>query len=213
MTKKMQAGAITKPHDEREENDAYFTPLFLAQAICRTLGSLIDIPVETILEPSAGAGVFMACAQEVWPTADVVGIDINPQGPRIHKLDFMRERQTNWDLEIGNPPYICAEQHVRHGLHLLRTGGFLAFLMPTTFLAGDKRAKLYEEHPLRYLQPVAGRPSFLAHEGNGAQEFAVFTWKKGWQQNGELLPPLKWKPAAERKSRRRSSPPTEALEE
>ena len=203
------AKAVRKPHAERQPHDQYYTPEPLARAICRSLASIIDTPVENILEPSAGTGVFMRTMQETWPEARVEGVDIAPKAEDILQRDFAEEERAGWDLIGGNPSFRLAEEHVWHALSLLRPGGFLSFLLPTTFIAGIGRAILYEQHPLRFFQPIAGRPSFTVDEGNGSQEFAVFTWKKGWQQNGELLPPLKWKPEGTRKPRRSSTPPLE----
>lgn len=108
------------PDDERAENDAYYTPLRHALAICRWLALRIPAP-RTILEPAAGGGNWVTAARQVWPKARIDRWDIDPDAwglcedlrPDEHaeQGDFRElaaraaDAGKTWDLVLGNPPY------------------------------------------------------------------------------------------------------------
>lgn len=191
----------TEPPDaaeegERRARDAYYTPDLLALAICRSLRQLGLNPTY-LLEPGCGGGAFLRAMREVWPKAHLLGIDIAPacDGPGlVQKRDFFRPEFAAGvsDAAIGNPPFDLAEKFVRRGLEVVSKGGYVAFLLRITFLAGKGRVPLYREHPLWAFQPIAGRPSFTGG-GSDPSEYGVFVWKKGHQGEGRILGPLEWR--------------------
>lgn len=176
---------VLRTKEERVANDAYYTPEPLARAICERLRAFVRED-SYILEPSAGGGAFVHAALRVWPGASVRGEDVangwNPPGWNAVLFDAV----------IGNPPYLLAEQHVRDALRRVYHNGHVAFLLRLSFLAGQRRLALYEEHPLRYLIPITPRPSFTPDGKTDASEYAVFVWQRGYRGNAEVLPHLRW---------------------
>ena len=176
----------------RVERGAFFTPDLLARAIARTLGELIS--PSTVLEPGCGGGAFLRAARAEWPSALLTGVDLLPacDGPgAIFTGDIFRH-QGRYDLILGNPDYGRAEEIVRHCMLLLEPGAHLAFLLRAAFLGSTGRVALYREFPLRYLRPIAQRPSFTGG-GSDPSEYALFVWQAAFKGNGEILPPLVWR--------------------
>jgi len=189
----------------RLPDDAYFTPPALALEICRRLSFLFS--VERILEPSAGTGSFVAAARQVWPTAKIAAIDLHERheeaclaafATRFDALDFLQLRGSalvRADLVLGNPPYSLAEEFVRHALSGIEVGATVAFLLRLSFLGSKGRLLgLFKEHPLRYLIPVAGRPSFTPNRKTDQMEYGVFVWTKGAVvPHPAILHAIEWK--------------------
>lgn len=181
----------------REARGAFYTPDALALAICKTLRDEVRRAPAQIYEPGCGGGAFLRAASATWPSAKLTGIDLVPacEGPgRIIVGDLFEPRHLfgEWPLIIGNPDYAIAEKVVRHCLTQLGPGGHLAFLLRAAFLGSTGRVPLYREHPLRYLQPIAQRPSFTGG-GSDPMEYALFVWREGFTGRGEILPPLVWR--------------------
>jgi hypothetical protein len=176
----------------RKERGAFYTPDGLALAICRSLRDRLGIAPRTVLEPGCGGGAFLRAADSIWPESSLEGIDLLPacSGPGLVSKMNVFDWSEPVDLIVGNPDYSKAEETVRHCLPLLNDGGCLAFLLRLAFLAGQKRADLYERYPLYALQPIAGRPSFT-DGGTDSSEYGLFVWKRS---GGRLpiLPPLRW---------------------
>lgn len=190
----------------RIEADNYPTPDALALAICKSLRSRIGGDLVRFVEPSAGGGPFVRAAIPCWPDAAILAVDIRDDcrapceaaGARFELGDWLSVSKTYSlaTLIIGNPPYSAAEKHVHASIAALAPGGYLAFLLRLSFLGSQGRAeRLWSKPGLRYLQPIAERPSFI----NGASdnsEYALFVWQRGYDGNAELLPPLFWRVAA-----------------
>ncbi len=192
---------------ERHPKDLYETPQALANAICGRLAGVLPKP-ERIIEPSAGGGNFVRAVRSVWPSAQVWAIDID-----ANHLDALREAGANScdamdflyaepprppvspTLFIGNPPFIDGQGHIEHALKIMGDGDHLAFLLRLSMLGSQERAEsLWAKPGLRFLMPVAQRPSFGLNKhgkpGTDNSEYAVFVWKKGYEGNAELLPHL-----------------------
>lgn len=185
------------PAGQKRARGAYYTPDALALAICGSLVGSCGIAAErSILEPGCGGGAFLRAASRTWPGAGLRGIDLVPacEGPGIiEQRDlFGVQLWREYSLVLGNPDFGRAEEIVRHCLDLRAPGGHLAFLLRLNFLGSKSRADLYREHPLRYFQPVSGRPSFTGG-GTDASEYGLFVWEQGFKGRGEILPPLVWR--------------------
>lgn len=180
----------------RIERGAFYSPDALALAICRTLHRDTQLPAPFhILEPGCGGGAFLRAAKEVWPESLPHGVDLEPacSGPGVVEKRDLFTVHLPFDAIIGNPDYAIAEKAVRHCLGILRPGGFLAFLLRAAFLGSTGRVPLYTEFPLRFLQPIAQRPSFTADGKTDPMEYCLMVWVKGFSGRGELLPPLVWR--------------------
>jgi hypothetical protein len=184
---------VLKPRDERIGNDAYLTPPALALAICRRL-HMLGVRPTRVLEPGAGLRAFMDAAEATWPEAAVTGWDLAPQRPGVFCGDFLALPRTDaYSLVLGNPPYLLAEEFVHAGLRHAAPGGFVAFLLRLSFLGGQRRAStIYAARNLRYLAPIAPRPSFTPDGKTDAAEYALFVWRRDHVGNAELLAPLSW---------------------
>lgn len=177
---------VLKPAAERIANDAYFTPRGLAAAICQRLHDDLQFVPSDVLEPNAGGGAFVDAARTEWPSAHVHGEDVAGEWPQPGSISRA------FELAIGNPPFSIAEEQVRSTAARLCDGGYLAFILRLSFLGGQKRAALYEAHPLRYLIPITPRPSFTPDGKTDASEYAVFVWQRGYADHAEILPHLRW---------------------
>lgn len=109
--------------------DKFYTRRDLAS---RLAGLIPDIgSYKIIVEPSAGAGAFL----DALPTY-AVGLDIEPDDPRVTKADwFTHEMDGVGGLLVGNPPFgrrsALAKAFITRGEDL----GFetIAFILPETF--------------------------------------------------------------------------------
>lgn len=193
----LTAQAPQPSQTEREALDTYDTPEPLARAVCWALrpemGSF-SYP-ERILEPSAGTGVFIHAARQVWPKATIAGIDIAPRGPEVLKADFFElPRREEYDLVIGNPPWSLAQEFVEHSLRVVRNLGVVAFILRTSFWHGQQRVDgLHRPHPPRFWLPLRERPSYTGDGKSDSVDSSVFVWQKGFSGRTEVLPHLHWR--------------------
>lgn len=202
---------------QRRDKDLYETPAALATAICRRLARVLRLDeAPRIIEPSAGSGSFVRAARATWPRATILAVDLHQQNARaMHAAGATSYTVGQWQqqdvggfgahLILGNPPYSEAEAHIQHALdHVLGPDGYLAFLLPTSFLASQGRcSRLWPPREpggliglgcLRYIWPIAERPSFTGNSSTDMTEYACYVWRKGWGLSPEVLPPLWWRP-------------------
>ena len=191
----------TQPPDGnkgRVERGAFYTPDNLALAIVRSLkeNCLPEYPIRTI-EPGCGGGAFLRAMHTVYPLTELIGVDTVPacSGPGMVKhrdIHTLNPSFEGADLIVGNPDFGQAEAIVRKCLSLLNQKGHLAFLLRMSFLGSISRVPLYREFPLKFFQPIAGRPSFTGG-GSDTSEYGLFVWGHGHKDDGIILPPLEWK--------------------
>lgn len=187
----------------RVERGAFYTPDKLALAICDTAAvwtyaETTEEPLR-ILEPGCGGGAFLRAAAATWPKSELHGVDLVPAcaGPgRVEKRDLFTLTGP-YDVIVGNPDFAIAEKAVRHCMTLLAPDGLLVFLLRLAFLGSQERVALYRDFPLRYLQPIAQRPSFTADGRTDPMEYAAFAWTKFRERplvpTSNLLQPLVWR--------------------
>lgn len=141
--------AFTKEY--KSKNGIYFTP----KSVRNLLWEHITTTPTNILEPSAGSGEFVDDCRERFPSASVVGVELDSSMANARGFinqDFLKwESETSFDLIIGNPPFVqrskgfvsnknivsgrsnlyvefiykCLTQH-------LAPGGTLAFVIPAS---------------------------------------------------------------------------------
>lgn len=180
----------------RHPDDAYLTPQPLANAIALALARYIPAP-QSILEPSAGEGAFVNAAQLAWPSARIQAVEPRYEAssrlkvPTYHGVLEMYVQGPDafrqFDLALGNPPYVRAEAHVALCRTQART---VAFLLRMSFLGSRRRAStLWNKPGLMYLMPLAQRPSFTGG-GTDTSEYAVFVWERGFDGRPTILPHL-----------------------
>lgn len=202
----MSASGNGKNKAPRLEDDAYMTPQALAYATTMMLAAHLVTPPRLVLEPSAGKGAFVRAAVGAWKSAEVHALDTRAEvGPAQHKAgahrtvtgDFFEVKPatlSKYDLVLGNPPYTLAEEFIRHTMIGLLPGASLAFLLRLSFLGSQGRLLgLFRDWPLRYLVPIAGRPSFTPDGRTDASEYGIFVWTKEWHDQPVILDAIEWK--------------------
>jgi hypothetical protein len=188
----------TKRGNSRETLDRYYTPDHLALDCAVEAQHLCPSP-RVVLEPSVGGGAFARAARELWPVGlTIVGADFDPEAEGrstcdiFHNCDFLDlDLCTDPpDLILGNPPYSRAEEHVRHALGTVVSGGVVGMLLRLAFMEGKRRSGFwleYGEH-LASVHVLAERPSFVAGGGRDSCAYGWFLWKLSPDQPGKIYP-------------------------
>lgn len=115
--------------------DQFYTKPDVAQLCC----DVIDFSeYDTILEPSAGAGVFL----ELLPKEKRVGIDLEPKHSEVAEQDFFLYKGTE-SLVIGNPPFgRVSSLAIKFFNHAATFADTIAFIIPRTFRRVSVQNKL-----------------------------------------------------------------------
>ncbi len=95
------------------------------------------------------------------------------------------------DHIVTNPPFILAEQFVRHALTQARYK--VALLCKLSFLESKRRKELFSATPLRSVYVFSERVTMLKNglgrgDESGMQAYAWYVWERGY--NGK--PVLDW---------------------
>jgi len=166
----------------RSKNDYYPTPSGMVREVAR---QTILAPVDNILDPGAGEGVWGRVYKERFPSAHLTGVELRDlEKPEEYDdwfvTDYLEwETDKTFDLIVGNPPYSLAEPFVRKSMELLRPGGRIMFLLRLTFLASQTRYYgLYEDCGLHSVMVSSRRPSFTLDGRTDADDYAIFVWDK-----------------------------------
>jgi len=170
----------TVPAMAREILDRYYTPDACALECCRYLRDVHRLNPRTILEPSSGMGAFVRAANEIWPAAMVISVDLDPDStadwPGVDALDLPEDLRV--DLVLGNPPYSAALAFVALGLRCLEPSGAVAYLLSSVWQAGTKERKELLLGPLRPTRSVRlmPRPKFRERAGTASVEYDLVVW-------------------------------------
>lgn len=138
-----------------------------------------------ILEPGCGdTAPFLTEAP--WTNVERVGCDIRTTRPRAEGPLFVVSDHNflavaphhkvleGSDLIATNPPFSLAEAFMRRSLDLLAPYGFCLFLLRLSFLASQKRYKLWTEQVhLQYIGVLPTRPSFT---DDGSTDSVDYIW-------------------------------------
>jgi hypothetical protein len=179
---------------ERDSLDRYYTPQALADAIVGALDEGEGPRDGWTLEPSVGAGAFVHAVRSRWKHSHVRGIDIDPDAPGLAMCSgFWLRDFAEWhpvkppSLIVGNPPFHCAEAHVRHAVDIVKHDGHVVFLLRLAMLEGQARRALWAEHPPKRVLVLPRRPSFT-DGGTDSAAYGVFIWQRGFSG----VPTLGW---------------------
>lgn len=183
-----------KPLKPRDEHDFYPTPLPFAIAGINLLP--VHFSPQNILDPGAGSGVWGQAAKCIYRDALVTGIELravnrHPAYNFWYTGDFrlLATDEPCFDLVVGNPPYKYSEVFIRSSLAMLNDDGYLVFLMPLQFLAGQARGKgLWRQYPPEKVSVCSKRPSWTGDGKTDASEYAFYVWRKGWRGS----PTIEW---------------------
>ena len=177
----------------REKDEHYATPQDLARLICRAIQEDHALTPKRILEPGCGAGNFLRPILETWPAAEVVGVEVDepraaqarelvkPHAARSHILhaDLLTNDPGRFDLIVGNPPFLWADQFLTRLLRgNLTATGHLAFLLRLNYLGGQTRFKnFWRWAPLKHVYLLPARPGFTGDGKTDSVEYAVYVFQ------------------------------------
>lgn len=153
-------GAIRVP------KDAYLTPAWCVRALLRT--GVFPLDNLSVLDPCAGEGnILRVCRDEYSATCQAIEIreECRPAlreicGPHVFIADALAD-QFSFGLDpvvITNPPYSLTHQFIAEWA----LDGPAAFLLPSSYFRGQKRAEWWQgKEPTRLIQ-LPRRPAFVA---------------------------------------------------
>ena len=187
------------PAHGRVPKDFYTTnPESVEQFIRRHYGG--NLPKGHYLEPCVATGNIAEVIRR--HGSEVTGIDIEDYGyPGTIVQNFLDWKTDDlFDGVITNPPFMLAEEFIRKCIRLTKEGGELAFIMKIQFLECEKRQKLFEDLPPKFVYVNARRTPFWAKnqkcDPKTGKPWATtmctawYVWQKGW--HGE--PTVRWIP-------------------
>lgn len=195
----VQIAGIESPRPRWAEFDACFTPAPVVVQGLRWLASRIvtdgPLPLK-LLDCCAGGGVFGQQARIVFPTARLLGAE-----PRVEEVEHAaRHYDEFWtcpadelvarvsprsvDIVSTNPPWWCWGDIFDAVWPLVRLGGLLAFLGPSSWGHSDEQSECIEIFdrvpPIAQLR-VRGR---IAYNGGRATDNRKCSWwvfQKQWR--------------------------------
>lgn len=178
----------------RIDNDAYFTPIYLAKKLVKTIEPHITLQERpSILEPHAGKGAFITALKDL--PCDIEACDIVMQNDEVfHSVqkfycrDFLQHRK-HYDWVIGNPPFKNVLDHVIHALDLSDN---VAFLLPISFLATQQRLEFWNEHPFTFAYVLSKRPKFGEFKGTDSRDYAFFVWIDHYNKKAKQPKEIRW---------------------
>lgn len=161
--------------DVRHPDDFYRTPAWLTRAVLPHL----DLPARShVLDPACGDGAILDVVREAGHLTTGYEIDdgraaIARERHVVFAYDSLTIASAAWraDVIVMNPPFRDAMAFVERAI---ACAPVVACLLRLNWLAGQKRASFWREHPADvYVSPR--RPSFTG-KGTDATEYAWFVW-------------------------------------
>jgi len=160
---------------KRHEYDAYSTPTWCAEAICR---DLVFPHKSWILEPCSGENAIVNVVER-FTGEQMLALDIQ------RGEDFLEQDMSvygRFDMVITNPPFSLAQEFIEKSLTLANC---VVMLLRLNFLASKSRKEFWQKHPPTAIHVLTKRPSFTG-KGTDATDYAWFVWdatgrqKVGW---------------------------------
>lgn len=155
----------------RQDRDVYLTP----PEVVATVLPLLPESLGTVLDPSAGKGVFervLGDRASAWHNIDIlpemVGLTadfLNPATRSVFTLPI--------DSVITNPPFSLAQSFIEEAFRYRPKR--VVMLCRLGLLASQRRYPFWQAHPPDVVAPIVPRPSFT---GGGADlyDYAWFGW-------------------------------------
>ncbi len=194
---KVKRGRINSTYTMEERGDDFYaTPACAVQALMK-----IEKLPKVICDPCVGDGAIvdvLAAAGHV-----VSGLDIKDRGwPGTVIADYL-PAPGPFGAIVTNPPYKLAFEFIQKAV----ADGcpYIAFLLRTNFLEGQKRKPFFEKHPPTRVWiasarlPMMHRGGWTGRKAGSNATYAWFVWQAGaprrpvnWFNWKELLEPKKW---------------------
>lgn len=194
-------GSSSHSEKEREQNDYYATN---PKAVSFLLEN--ETFSDNIWEPACGENHIANILKENGYNVICSDIIKRTDSNNFRKIDFLKVPEYNHKNEpiicdcdiVTNPPYKYAQEFVEKSLKLVGPGHKVAMYLKLTFLEGQKRQRLFEQHNLKTVYVSAkrmacGKNGNFFKEGTdkidqGAVAYAWFVWEKDYHGD----PVIKW---------------------
>lgn len=179
-------GSSNHVDDEREIDDFYATdPIAIRILMDQESFS------KNILEPACGMGHMSQAIKDTDPYYKVYSSDLFFRGYGEGGLNFYHDIK-HWKGDIiTNPPYSHAVKFIEHALDIIPEGNKVAMFLKILFMEGQKRKKLFTDHPPKTIYISSSR-ILCAKDGDfeknttKAVGYAWYVWEKGFQGNTTL---------------------------
>jgi len=172
---------------KRKAFDLYPTERNLIAVALKEIIPTLRSQPKSVLDPGAGDGRWGFAAAVLTIAEQTIGVELREQPrpagftswfPEQNFLLWNPEPIQQFDLIVGNPPFMFAEGFVRHAFDLLAPNGTLAYLLKIGFMASVKRYDgLWSQVYPKEVLVCSTRPSFY-NGSTGGDEYAVFVWQK-----------------------------------
>ena len=171
--------------NQRLEHDQYLTPLKPVVSLVDLVRGYINYPLEYILDPCAGKGVWGQVVKSIYTESLLYGIDIDEtlEKPDMYDYwqtgDFLDGNLSNkkFDLIISNPPFKLAEKFVIESFNHIGHGGTIAFMFPLGFMSSVGRYNRMfttKYRPDKIL--VSSRRIDFTGQGSPHTDIAMYLW-------------------------------------
>lgn len=176
-------GATNHSKEDRADLDFYSTVPSTVESLMSKIQEY-NIQLGTVLEPAVGMGHIADVLKS--HNINVTGGDLVDRGyPETHVVNFFDVENIEEDDIITNPPYSFAAEFVEHSMNLLKDDRYCIMLLKIQFLEGQKRRKLFEKYPPKYVWVFSERQKCLKNGkdegGSSAVCFCWFIWQKGFE--------------------------------
>lgn len=181
---------------QRHPDDWYRTPSAATRPI---LPWIIGPGMQTVLDPACGDGAILDDVRASFPRLRTLGFEIDPSraatcGVKGHVVlhgDALTRSALDWraDIIVMNPPFALAMPFIERALG---TDAPVACLLRIAYLASQKRAQFWRDHPADVFV-LPRRPSFTSDGKTDSADYMWAVWGPGrggrWQVLGEPTEP------------------------
>lgn len=175
------------------DKDTGLTPTPVVRQGLEWLRDGYGLQPKTMLDPSAGYGVFGMVAREVWPEVESWGVEkhgdclldltrnyIHPLGMPLEELGFYFGEGFigPFDLIATNPPFSIVHEWIPKLRNLLTPDGVLCLLLPNGYgQRGEEKAEIFERDiPFRQLR-ISGPIEFKGPtQGADQRDYSWWMW-------------------------------------
>jgi hypothetical protein len=177
-------GASNHSEHDREINDYYATEPNTINALFK-----VENFEGNIWECACGEGHLSNRMIELGK--EVISTDLIYRGYGITGIDFLKQTKSHGNNIVTNPPYKYAQEFVEKAIEL--STNKIAMFLKLTFLEGQKRRKMFDKYPPKYVYVFSQRKKCALNgkfedTGSSAAAYAWFVWYKDYK--GDTI--IKW---------------------
>ena len=185
-------GASNHSDCEREKNDYYATDYKTIKPLLDQLKKNNETLSSNLWECACGE---LDLSIELENNGyNVYSSDIVKRKYECNIVDFLKVNQTNIEKDIiTNPPYKFAQNFVEKGLEIIADGCKVIMFLKLTFLEGQKRRKMFEKYPPKYIYVFSSRQKCAMNGDfkNTESSAACYCWMV-WEKNFKGKPLIEW---------------------